>query len=73
MKGKYNHHGPFVDDTGTAFRVWAPSASESNWCSSTQMVASSGQLPLSRDADGYFSEHVADVADGCALFLPDRR
>src|SRR6478609_494788 len=64
MKGKYNHHGPLVDDRGTAFRVWAPERKRIELV----LVDSEGReqrsVSLHRDAAGYFSEHVADVAEG---------
>ncbi len=64
MKGKYNHHGPLVDDRGTVFRVWAPERKRIELV----LVDSEGReqrsVSLHRDAAGYFSEHVADVAEG---------
>jgi maltooligosyltrehalose trehalohydrolase len=67
-KAKHSHHGPLVDDTGTAFRVWAPEHKRID----VVLVDSNGneqrKEPLSRDSEGYFSGHVADVTDGALYF-----
>jgi maltooligosyltrehalose trehalohydrolase len=68
MNVKHSHHGPLVDDTGTVFRVWAPERKQID----VVLVDSNGReqrkVPLSHDKDGYFFEHVTDVADGALYF-----
>src|SRR4051812_7288510 len=68
MTSKFSHHGPLVGNTGTAFRVWAPERKRIDLV----LVGSDGRerrkVALSRDADGYFSEHVADVTEGALYF-----
>jgi maltooligosyltrehalose trehalohydrolase len=68
MKSKRSHHGPLVDDMGTAFRVWAPERKRVD----VVLVDSNGReqrkVPLVRDAEGYFSEHLADVTHGALYF-----
>src|SRR3954447_10509901 len=68
MTSKRRHHGPLVLDDGTAFRVWAPERKRID----VVLVDSDGRelrkAPLARNADGYFSEHLADVSDGALYF-----
>ena len=68
MKGKNNHHGPVLDDKGAAFRVWAPERKRIELV----VIDSDGReqrtLPLSREAEGYFSAHAADVTEGALYF-----
>jgi maltooligosyltrehalose trehalohydrolase len=68
MKGKYNHHGPLVGETGTAFRVWAPERKRIDLVFVDSEGREKRTVPLSRDADGYFSGHVADVNEGTLYF-----
>src|SRR5438132_3048295 len=61
-------HGPTVFDDGTTFRVWAPERASVELV----FVDSNGQqkrkLPLNRDSDGFFSTHVAELADGALYY-----
>src|SRR5947207_2280329 len=68
MKAKYNHHGPLLGDSGTAFRVWAPERKRIDLVFVDSDGSERRSLPLSRDADGYFSEHVADATEGMLYY-----
>src|SRR5690242_46533 len=68
MKPKYSHHGPLVDDEGTTFRVWAPERKRIELVLVDANGREQRKLPLNRDADGYFSGHVAGIAEGALYF-----
>src|SRR6476661_9607487 len=68
MNSKRSHHGPLVDDIGTAFRVWAPERRRIDVVLVDPNGREQRKVPLSRGADGYFSEHLTDVGDGAFYF-----
>ncbi len=65
---KQSHHGPVVNDEGTTFRVWAPDRRRIELVLIDSHGREERRLPLSREPDGYFSGHLADVADGALYF-----
>ncbi len=68
MKKTYNHHGPLVDSTGTVFRVWAPEHERVELVLVDSADRELRRVVLSRDAEGYFSEHVAGALPGALYF-----
>jgi maltooligosyltrehalose trehalohydrolase len=68
IKKECLHFGADVTDAGVVFRAWAPARREVH----VVLVDSEGREQrkerLKKDADRYFSAHVADVADGDLYF-----
>src|SRR6476660_4624917 len=67
-KAKFNHHGPLIGESGTAFRVWAPERKRIELVLVDSDCREQQTVPLSRDADGYFSKHVEGVAAGALYY-----